>query len=424
MTLLIGVGQAGGAIVDQMMDPNEFKHSSKVHRALVINSTIKDLQSLRNIPRSNWLGLSETQGIVPGPTPGIENMVVGGFGKDPRLASERIGKNMEALVDFFKGFAAQATGSQNLTTKTRNVSKDGDEWEIEEEGVGSIPDAVLVLGLGGGTGCGTAALIAKAIREASAAKTTILVVGILPATHETSEEGRRGSSRQAWNAMYALDELEKVADGFILIDNEAISYAGDVERLFPDFNAYVARALADLFGAHLLEGLDLKKVGKMSLKVTDVRDIASALSFGSGDRDRRPGYASIGWAGDTTRRYSGYLIPGIGHRKVDCTALLEVALRKQSIKGVRPEDAQKTLGLVRLPLRLARSPKFLPQTGQVESRLGNLAQLQETHFGITIARRPIVSVNTLLTFERKQIARLEQLGNLAGQYNQAGVLGL
>ncbi|MES2154605.1 MAG: hypothetical protein V4510_05660 [bacterium] len=424
MTLLIGIGQAGGAIVDQMMDPQHFKHFSKAHKPLAINSTIKDLQSLKHIPRSNWLGLSETKGIVPGPTPGIESMVVGGFGKDPRLAQERIGKNMEALIAFFKDFAARETGAANLTSKTRNVATDGDEWEVTEQDVGTIPDAVLFLGFGGGTGCGTAALIAKALREASAGRTTIIVVGILPATHEGSEDGARGTHRQAWNTIFALDELEKVADGFILVDNERLAYAGEVERLFPDFNAYVARAMADLLAAHLLDDLDLAKAGNMSLKVTDVRDIASAISFGTGDRGRRPGYASIGWAADTTRKYRGYLLPGLGRRNVDCTALLEVALRKQSIQDVRPEEAQKNLGLVRLPLNLAKNPRFFPQTGQVEAKLGKMSRLQETHFGITIGRRPIVSVNTLLTFERKQLTRLQQISDLAMRYNAGGVLGL
>ncbi|MCA1812235.1 MAG: hypothetical protein LC623_09540, partial [Halobacteriales archaeon] len=134
--------------------------------------------------------------------------------------------------------------------------------------------------------------------------------------------------------------------------------------------------------------------------------------------------ASIGWAADTTQTYVGYLVPGLGRRKVDCTALLEVALRKQSIQDVRPEEAQKNLGMVRLPLRLAKTPRFFPQTGQVEAKLGKMARLQETHFGITIGRRPIVSVNTLFTFERQQLTRLQQINGLAMRYNAGGILGL
>lgn len=419
--LICGVGQAGGAIVDEM-----FAHRtlSRVASPLVINSTLKDLQMLKNVPRANWLGLSEVRGIIPGTTPGFEDLVVGGFGKDPRLASEVLGKNQQALNDFFRDFAAKTTTVENLSQKEWVAMEEGAEWTGVESNMGSIPFALIVLGLGGGTGCGASALIAKAIREASAVTTTILVVGVLPATHESSAEGARGTYRQAWNTIYALNELEKYVDGFILLDNERLAFTTNIEMMFPEFNSYIAHALNDLIMGHLLESVDPKRLEQLSLPVIDIRDIVSSVSFGSGKKQRKPGYASFGWAAEPTRSLLGFFVPFLGHTKVDMASLFQLALRKQSIQGADPQEAKKNLGLVRLPFEVARQPKRFPQTSFVEAELGKLTRLNETHFGITVGKRPLVSVNALFTYERKQLARLQQIQELANRYSATGVVGL
>ena len=419
--LICGVGQAGGAIVDEMFAE---KTLGRVASPLAINSTLKDLQQLRNIPRSNWLGLSEVRGIIPGTTPGFEDLVVGGFGKDPRLATEVLSKNQAALNDFFRGFAARTTSNENLAPKEWVEVKEEAEWTGVEEGVGSIPFALIVLGLGGGTGCGASPLIAKAIREASAVTTTILCVGVLPATHEASAEGARGTYRQAWNTIYALNELEKYVDGFILIDNERLAFTTNIELMFPEFNGYVAHALNDLILGHLLESVDPKRFEGLSLPVIDIRDIVSSVSFGSGRKQRRPGYASLGWAAEPTKNFWGFFLPFLHNAKVDMAGLFQLAFRKQSIHGADPREAKKNLGLVRLPVQIAARRKMFPQTGLIEAELGKLTQLNETHFGITVGRRPLVSVNTIFTYERKQLSRLRRVQELANRYSRSGVVGV
>lgn len=419
--LICGVGQAGGAIVDEMFESESLR---KVATPLAVNSTLKDLQSLRNVPRSNWLGLSEVKGIIPGTTAGFEELVVGGFGKDPRLAQELIGKNLGALVQFFKDFAVQHTTQENLAAKQWEVKREGEEWVGVDAQLGSIPFALIVLGLGGGTGCGASSLIARAIREASAVTPSVVVLGVLPATHEASVDGAHGAFRQAWNALYALNELEKQADGFILVDNERLTFTQNIETLFPDFNRYIAHAMNDLILGHLLEAVNPKKFERLSLPVIDSRDLVSAISFGSGTKARRPGFASIGWASAPTRDLVGYFLPGLGRRGVDMAGLFQLALRKQSIQDADPSQAQKNLGLVRLPVGSVRSKKVFPQTSLVEAELGKLTSLNETHFGITLGRRPVVGLNTVFTYERGQLQRLKQLQEMASRYSTRGVKGL
>ncbi len=416
--LICGVGQAGGAVVDEMFAD---KNLQRVATPLAINSTLKDLQSLRNIPRSNWLGLSEVRGIIPGTTVGFEELVVGGFGKDPRRAKDVLGKNLDNVTAFFRDFAVRNTSQENLAARQWEVVRDGEEWSGVDPNLGSIPFALIVLGLGGGTGCGASPLIAKAIREASAVSPSIIVVGILPATHEQSAEGAHGTFRQAWNALYALNELEPHVDGVILVDNERLAFSRNIELLFPSFNRYIAHALNDLVLGNLLEGINPKEYERLSLPVIDSQDIVTALSFDGAKKKRRPGYASIGWAAEPTRSLRDYFLPGFGRRDVDLAAVFRLAIRKQSIQEINPDEAQKNLGLVRLPVSMAKKKAVFPQTSLVEAELGKLTRLNETHFGISLGKRPLVSVNTLFTFELRQLARIRQLQELANRYSTKGV---
>jgi tubulin-like protein CetZ len=416
--LICGVGQAGGAIVDEMFANPTLR---RVAVPLAINSTLKDLQNLRNIPRSNWLGLSEVRGIIPGTTPGFEELVVGGFGKNPRRAKDVLSKNLPSIVQFFRDFAARHTTAENLAPKEWQATREGEEWTAVDPNVGSVPFAMIVLGLGGGTGCGSSALIAHAIREASATTTSVIAVGVLPATHESTGEGAHGSFRQAWNALFALRELEAVVDGFILVDNERLAFTRNVEQLFPSFNQYVGHSLNDLILGNVLESVDPKQYERLSLPVIDIADIVSAISFDGTGKKRRPGYASLGWAALPTKNLLGYFVPGVGNKKIDLAQLFQLALRKQSIHQVRPEDARKNLGLVRIPTWLARDKSFFPQTSLIEGELGKMTSLNETHFGISLGKRAVVSVNTLLTFEQNQLARIKQLQELALRYSAKGV---
>jgi tubulin-like protein CetZ len=389
-----------------------------------INSTAKDLSLLQHIPRENWVGVSEDKGLIPGNTPGFENHVVGGFGKDPVRADQVMTKNYKKVLSFFKDYAWKHASSKavELNEKTEELAQsrategDGDWGEEWNEALESIPFALLVVGLGGGTGCGIAANVAKAIRESSSVTTTIIVVGILPATFD-STGSRTGTHRQAWNALFALEGMEPYVDGVILVDNEALAHTGNPETFFNEYNAFIGSTLTELFAGHLIEEIDLSKVGGAALPVIDIQDIRSALLLSRPGTKAKVGYSSMGWGALPTRSISKHIL-GLKRHEADMNELCSVAMRKQSLCNVHPRAAKKSLGLLRLPIEMVRDARQYPKTSLVEEQLAECSSLKEVHFGITATRKSVASLITLFTFERKDIDRLKKLEALAKEYQR------
>jgi cell division GTPase FtsZ len=415
--LVCGLGQAGGKIVDEM-----FAHPAwrRLATPFAINSTAKDLSLLHNIPRPSWVGVSEDKGLIEGSATNFEGQVVGGFGKDPEQAAAIMAKNHEKVVDFFTNYAWKQAGSQpgpptsTPATSTGNwteATPGQDPWtEVKE----SIPFALLVVGLGGGTGCGIAGSIARAIRESSSVNTTVIAVGILPATFDAAQ-AKTGTGRQAWNALFALESIEPHVDGIILVDNECLAHTGNPETHFHEYNRFVANALVELFSAHLLDEIDLSKVEGAALPVVDIQDVKSALALPAGKAKRRPGYASLGWGATMTQGALAFTFASRRHL-VDLDELMATSLHKQTLVGLDLSKASKSLGLLRLPLPMTRTAAQFPNTATVEARLASYSQMDEVHFGITVTRKAVASLTTLLTFEKKDVQRLESLGALAAAY--------
>lgn len=416
--LVCGLGQAGGKIVDEMF---AYPAWQRLATPFAINSTAKDLSLLHHVPRPNWVGVSEDKGLIEGTASNFEGNVVGGFGKDPEQAAAIMAKNHEKILDFFTNYAWKQAGNQPSPEASSPSSGSAAGW-TEETGAEnqwaevkeSIPFALLVVGLGGGTGCGIAGSIAKAIRESSSVNTTIIAVGVLPATFDAAQT-KTGTGRQAWNAMYALKSIEPHVDGIILVDNECLAHTGNPETHFNEYNRFIANALVELFSAHLLEEIDLSKVEGAALPVVDIQDVKSALALPPLKNKRRPGYASLGWGAIMTQRPLAFTLASRNH-KVDLDELVATSLHKQTILGVNPLDASKSLGLLRLPLRMTRTAKQFPNTASVEAKLASFSKMNEVHFGITVTKKSVASLTTILTFEKEKLSRLATLNTLAAAY--------
>ncbi len=403
MTLVVGLGQAGGAIVDAMMDPKRFKRFLPNLRAVALNSTRKDLERLKNLRPAQWGGLSPAKGIVPGPTPDFEQFVAGGFGKDPAQAYRALEPRLPEMTAFFRNFAADALAAG----ETRPSSPD--EWAEIVEGRGTIPDALLVMGLGGGTGSGSAALVAQAIRNASpSTKPRIIAVCVLP---QIAEGG--AVQAVAANAMFGLDRLEKVVDGFILVDNQRLAFAGDAENHFPEYNAYIARALNELISAHRLDALRVSQ-DAANPKTPDLGDVVTALRVGD---DRKPGYASLAWAAMPTKGFVGHLLPFATRHSVDASTLLEMALLKQSVAGMKPSErpAERIFSVLRVPQGMARKAGRLPRTLEMQERLATMARVQP-YCCATTAKASMASLTLLFTYRRDDIVRLRELRSAAERF--------
>ena len=218
----IGVGGAGGRIVDSMWWDDERRHTSYLGGTCVVDTDRDALESLRAVPedRRHAFGLFETdgEGTAGDRTTGIAAI------EDDLLAVRR---TIDPLV------------------------------------TSDIDAIVLVGGLAGGTGGGAIAHVADALAEVY--EQPLYAVSVLPAGED---------EHAATNTIRSLRTLASAVDGQLLFDNEAWlgrgeTVADDGEKL----NETLATRLGALFGAG--EAPDSTTVGQ---SVVDASEIINTLS--------------------------------------------------------------------------------------------------------------------------------------------------
>jgi len=381
----IGVGQCGCGILDAI-----FAHPNmhRVANPIAVNSATQDLMNLKHVKRKHWVGISKTRGFVLGSTKGFDQFVVGGFGKNPVRGSEIIASHYSNLKDVLR-HRIEGSG-------VRKGKKD------VERGASFV---FIILGMGGGTGSGTAPFIARAIKELF--DVPVIVVGILPAVKE--------GSRPAWNAWRCLNEIFDYVDSFILIDNERIGHMKAMESLFKKYNTYVARGMVDLIAGTIIEKIQPSKYGA-NPPVIDVQDIISATSFHSGGIIK-PGFATLGRFSIRLKNLPNYIIPLGGYKKIDTVSMVKQTFARLTLNDAVPEDSIKNLAVLRVP------PYYLQKKEQINTDgvydfLDEYTPLHETHFGISLTKRNLASITSLLTFKPGVIRRLKNLEKLAKEYEK------
>ncbi|MFH1774199.1 MAG: hypothetical protein ABH874_04480 [Methanobacteriota archaeon] len=379
----IGVGQCGGGIVDAAFyDKSMFR----VAVPIAINSATMDLQTMKNISREYWIGMSRDRGFIDGTIPGFEHFVVGGYGKN-RAKAEQDAKEHESVIRDMIIERARVKGA-------------------EGEGIG-IAVAFIVFGLGGGTGSGVGPVIAKVLKEM---KIPIIAVVVLPASHE--------GGLTAKNAVESLNRLTEHADSIILVDNQKLAYAESTEALYQRYNEYVARSLRDIVVGTALESVNPADFEGYA-PVIDLKDMITATSFRRGEK-QRPGFACLGRASEKSRDLLHYILPVRGYKEIDVISLLYRAFMKLSLEDVRVEDAEKNLVLLRLP------PAYLTKAGKINTSMAKRVmeertRLGETHFGVALTKRNLATAVVLLTYRPNQLSRLRTLSQLAGQYEDVSL---
>lgn len=383
--LFVGAGQAGSAIVDDVF---EYDGLSRLAEPLVFNSTIRDLQNLSNVGEERWFGISEGNGIVPGGTPGFEELVTGGFGRQPELADEVMESNRAEVTRIL-----------------------GERFEGPDS---DVPFAFVFLGLGGGTGCGIARHLVEAIRDHTGGVARVIAVCVLPNTSGPVRQGEDevAAGRQAWNATYGLNRLENAVDGIVLVDNQRLAYEDAAEGRFAEYNEYVAAAIVDLVSGVVLEGVDPAEHEDVDAPIIDVQDIVTSLSLGS-DGDET-GYAVLGRAVTTTRSLPGYFVPFVGRKAVDGEALSHLALSKRSVADVDPADARKAIGQIRAPPAYIADDDYRIQVSVVRKLLDGFCS--EVNLGMVLTDRNLASFTTLLTYAREDLDRIAELEARAGEH--------
>lgn len=467
--LFVGAGQAGSAIVDAVFDYTSDStlgifgedDITALAEPLVFNSTIRDLQNLRNIDAEAQFGIAEQHGLVDGNTAGFEEQVTGGFGRDPVKADEVMTDHYDELVArleerfgasttaFTDGGDAEWSEQDDDWSRTEESFADDPEGGFEEHpeddvapedddgfgtdttgGVGGaepteqeeIQFAFVCLGLGGGTGCGIAPSLVDAIHDYTDGRADVVVLGILPntmgqVTGETGEDAA-GAGRQAWNARYGLNRLEDRAEGIVLVDNQRISYQAAAESQFSEYNEYVAAGVYDLVAGPILSGVDPSDYDDIDTPDIDVQDIVTSLSFGVGTSESKAGYAALGRSATMTRSLPGYLLPFVGKKDVDSAALVRLATSKQSVADLDPADAQKAIGLVRAPSNYLSGSGRRVETSTIREYLQAQCSLQEVNLGVALHDRRLATVTTLLTYEREDVARIREIEEKAEAYEE------
>ncbi|SER37639.1 FtsZ/tubulin family protein [Natrinema salaciae] len=449
--LFVGAGQAGGAIVDSVFDYTDdsllglFDSAdiSTLGRPLVFNSTMRDLQNLSNVPPEDQYGIAEQHGLVQGTEPGFEEMVTGGFGRNPVDADEVMAEHAPQIQTilgekFESGFDRSAGADESFEDDPTDVEEpiDGEEADdapidpdaefepgpaVEPTGSG-VQFAFLFLGLGGGTGCGIGPHLAREIRAFTDGRAKVVAVAVLPNTRGadevggSDEDGEASAGRQAWNARYGLDRLEDEVDGIILVDNQRISYLDSAGGEFGEYNDYVAASIYDLVAGPVLSGVDPSAVDGIDTPDIDVRDIVTSLSFGVAGEESTPGYAAIGRSVTMTRSLPGYLLPFVGKRDIDSAALSRLSAAKQTLAKVDVGGAQKAISLIRAPKSNLGSGSHSVEIGTVKEYLERTSNLNEVNIGVAMSDRNLASVTTLLTYRREDIDRLADIEAAADAY--------
>lgn len=231
----IGVGGAGGRIVDALYQDDESRSTSYLAGGCVLDTDQEALTALAAVPEDarHLFGHLET----------------GGTGTDGEQAlAERVIE--DARIEMRR--AADAA----ITSQTDAI--------------------LLVAGLGGGTGGGATSNLADALQDVY--DRPVYAASVLPATHE---------ELPADNPARGLQSVNSVVDAQLVFDNEAWLRSDEsIETIADELNHEFAQRLGALFSAG--EATTPESVGQ---RVVDASEIIATLDEG--------GLATIGYARQT-----------------------------------------------------------------------------------------------------------------------------
>lgn len=230
---MIGVGQAGGKVVDRFIEYDAEHGADVVRGAIVVNTAKADLRGLTHINESKRILVGQAQ--VKGH----------GVGADNELGAEV----MESDMNEVQG-ALDSVPSHEI-------------------------DAFLVVaGLGGGTGSGGAPVIARHLKRIYTEP--VYGLGILPGSNE--------GGIYTLNAARSMQTFVDEVDNLLLFDNDAWRSSGEsVQGGYAEINEKIVRRFGLLFSAGEIEqGADVAE------SVVDSSEIINTLSGG--------GISTVGFA--------------------------------------------------------------------------------------------------------------------------------
>lgn len=218
-TVLIGIGQAGGKLAEQIIQFDQEKGYDAVRDAVAINSAKADLKELA-----------------------IDTLLIG----QTRVAGQGVGGDNELGAEIMEEYVEQVQEklSTHITSEAESI--------------------ILIAGLGGGTGSGGTPVLARRLKEIY--DIPVYVFGILPGTDEPN--------LAQINAGRSLKTVTDTADATLLVDNNAWKSTG--ESLSEGYEA-INKAIAQRIGLLLAAGEVSHDVAE---SVVDSSEVINTLRSG------------------------------------------------------------------------------------------------------------------------------------------------
>jgi cell division GTPase FtsZ len=230
---VIGFGQAGGKILDRLLEYDTTRETGIVNHAIAVNSAKTDLMSLEHVPEPNRVLIGQT--VVNGH----------GAGTEPEL-----------------GRKCAEADRQQIQTALQSATSEVDAF-------------LIIAGMGGGTGSGGSPVLADHLQEIYAKP--VYGLGILPAENEGGIYNR--------NAADSLETFVDSVDNLLLFDNDAFKTTGEsLTEGYAAINDEIVTRFGSLFSAGELDALG----DTIAESVVDASEIINTL----GDR----GITSVGYA--------------------------------------------------------------------------------------------------------------------------------
>lgn len=266
---LFGVGNAGVRIVDRLVAAEaDTGRRFTDGNVLTFDTTTTAFEQATTVPEERQVLLGDTHPAVSQPATSTESGGVGGAGGDADgAAGNADDPGGDTDVDDGVGGDPEV-GAAVATAELPEIRRALDLVDDTE-----VDAAMLVAGLGGGTGCGVGSVLLEELQ--SIFEDPVYVLGALPAATEPD--------RRALTAARGIRTMVPTADAMIPIDNE--TWRGDADQIaarYEAINDVIATRVLSLFAA------GESASGSASEMRIDPADVRRTLGVG--------GVASIGQA--------------------------------------------------------------------------------------------------------------------------------
>jgi cell division GTPase FtsZ len=248
---LIGVGQAGGKVVEALVAYDGKTGGRFVTSALAVNTAKADLLGLQLLRPEHRVLIGQAR--VKGH----------GVGADNELGAEVMSEDIDEVLRAL------------------------DTVPIHE-----VDAFLVVAGLGGGTGSGGAPVLAHELKRLYAEP--VYGLGVLPGTDE--------GGIYTLNAARSFQTFVREVDNLLVFDNDAWRASGESVRSgYAAINEDLARRLGVLFSAGETDGTDVAE------SVVDASEVINTLAGG--------GVSTVGYASAKLDRKDGGLLSRLGGAK-------------------------------------------------------------------------------------------------------------